>query len=115
MHDHNTPHRYHHATHQQAAQEAIAQGERRKKLVQSVVGVDGGSTSQALAKRDRREVLVTPSTHVTPETVKKACTGHVTPRTLSFADAEGIPGGHLYSHRSTYTASTCEIKGLFLF
>ena len=38
---------YHHATRLQAAQEAIAQGERRKKLVQSVVGVGAGPTSQA--------------------------------------------------------------------
>ena len=84
---------YHHATRLQAAQEAIAQGERRKKLVQSVVGVGAGPTSQVLAKRDRSEVLMTPSTQVTPETVKKHCEGHVTPRALSFSGAEGIPGG----------------------
>eukprot|EP00435_Cladocopium_sp_Y103_P011891 s3618_g3.t1 len=82
-----------------AAQEAIAQGERRKKLVQSVAGVGGAAPApSALAKRDRREVLVTASTHVTPEDVKKHRDGHVTPRALSFADAvgttpEGIPGG----------------------
>ena len=84
---------YHHATRLQAAQEAIAQGERRKKLVQSVVGVGAGPTSQVLAKRDRSEVLMTPSTQVTPETVKKHCEGHVTPWALSFSGAEGIPGG----------------------
>ena len=52
--------------------------------MQSVVGVGAGPTSQVLAKRDRSEVLMTPSTQVTPETVKKHCEGHVTPRALSF-------------------------------
>ncbi|CAL1137169.1 unnamed protein product [Cladocopium goreaui] len=89
----------------QAAQEAIAQGERRKKLVQSVVGVGAGPTSQVLAKRDRSEVLMTPSTQVTPETVKKHCEGHVTPRALSFSGAEGIPAAE---HPSPVPSSTPE-------
>ena len=107
---------YHHATRLQAAQEAIAQGERRKKLVQSVVGVGAGPTSQVLAKRDRSEVLMTPSTQVTPETVKKHCEGHVTPRALSFFWCWRHPWWAIrFSHINTCSDSTSYIKGLFLF
>ena len=80
----------------QAAKAAIAQGERRQQLVRSVLGVSDGTSSGA--KRDRKEITITPSTHVTPDVPKKHCEGEMTPRALSFGDAmlpsecEGIPG-----------------------
>ncbi|CAL1171061.1 unnamed protein product, partial [Cladocopium goreaui] len=73
----------------QAAQAAIAQGERRQQLVCSVLGVSNGTSSGV--KRDRKEMTVTTSTHVTPDVPKKHCEGDVTPRALSFGDAMSPP------------------------
>ena len=78
----------------QAAQAAIALGEHRQKLVSSVIGVSNGTSSGV--KRDRAQITVTPSTHVTPDVPKKHCEAEITPRALSFGEAmspsEGIPG-----------------------
>ena len=79
----------------QAAQEAIAAGERRKQLVDKVVTVVTAPpcSSFSQGKRDRREVQPTPSTKVTPEAVKKPCEGSVTPRALSFTAADDTGAG----------------------
>lgn len=63
----------------QAAQAAIAAGQRRRQLMQAV-------TENMAEKRNKTEVEPTPSTQVTPDSVKKPCVGTVTPRALSFSD-----------------------------
>ncbi len=75
----------------EAALRALENGSRRRELAKAVVGEPTGggqSTSTGCAKRDRGDVMSTPSTRVTPDGKAfkdDASLSQVCPRTLSFS------------------------------
>jgi hypothetical protein len=77
----------------QAAQAAIANGVRRRELAKAVHSAAEGHGT----KREKKYVDQTSSTKVTPDVVKKHRDGVITPRTLSFSEADADAGFLLYN------------------